>query len=365
MADRLPPHDIEAEECVLGSCLIDGEAITKVTLSPAEFYSMRNKYIYEAIVAVHNKGIPVNQITVADKLVAMDRLEAAGGAAMLSHVIGVTPTSLDVEAYAAVVSQKYFFRQAIAASDQSSTLAYLANLDPAVAMDRIDRLWEAQRRLLSLTPRRLEVTRPRLIKTDPPGYIWNVNGTDINLTSDAITVPGKFKAFITTKLNFVPIMPKDWDEFVNTMLTTSVLIDAPKDASDEYQLKVLVQKWIGTRQETNVVEDLSNGYHLMRELNGISYVCFRSTPLLDFLKRQMNKVFKSGNLWSSHVSKWGGIQHQWRCKTASGGNTVASGLWCLPIDFINQIEDTKQSKPTSLPPSTQPPDNKPIDLDGF
>ncbi|MFA6358775.1 MAG: DnaB-like helicase N-terminal domain-containing protein, partial [Candidatus Omnitrophota bacterium] len=86
------PHDTDAEECVLGSILIDSEAIDKINLSPADFYSSRNTSIYSSMLILKKQGIGLNQITVAQHLASDNKLEVVGGSAYLAHCIIATPT---------------------------------------------------------------------------------------------------------------------------------------------------------------------------------------------------------------------------------------------------------------------------------
>jgi replicative DNA helicase len=87
MADRLPPHDIDAEEATLGSLLIDGASIikTETIIQPFDFYSERNRWIYEACLALYRRNEAINQITVAQELARQDKLENCGGAAFLDR----------------------------------------------------------------------------------------------------------------------------------------------------------------------------------------------------------------------------------------------------------------------------------------
>ena len=92
MVDKLPPHDIDAEEAALGSLLIDGSAINQDRsrlFSRHDFYSERNRWIYEACLGLYQRSEAMNQITVAQELARQDKLENCGGAAFLSHLISV------------------------------------------------------------------------------------------------------------------------------------------------------------------------------------------------------------------------------------------------------------------------------------
>ena len=104
--EKLPPHDIDAEEAVIGSLLIDGTAIYKIiTLlqGPDYFYHERNQWLYGACLALYQRDEAINQITVAQELDRQGKLETCGGAAYLSHLISIVPTSLDIEHYAQIV----------------------------------------------------------------------------------------------------------------------------------------------------------------------------------------------------------------------------------------------------------------------
>jgi len=76
--DRLPPHDLDAEEAIIGSLLIDGTAIYKIAtlLSKSDFHHERNQWLYEACLGLYERNEAINQITVAQELSRRDRLEA-------------------------------------------------------------------------------------------------------------------------------------------------------------------------------------------------------------------------------------------------------------------------------------------------
>lgn len=135
-SEKLPPHDIDAEEAVAGSLLIDGTAIYKVTtlLQPPDFYSERNSLVYEACLSLFQRSEAINQITVAQELAQREKLETCGGAAYLSHLIANCLTSLDIEAYAQIVYRLSVMRHLINASNQIAAIGYKAdpNLDSSL-----------------------------------------------------------------------------------------------------------------------------------------------------------------------------------------------------------------------------------------
>ena len=125
-AERLLPHNIEAEEAVIGSILIDGECITKLVpvLNGSDFYRERNQVCYDAAVALAARDTAVDQTTLAGELARTERLDMVGGMAYLSHLVSVTPTSLHAEDYAEVVSRTATMRKLIQAASRISELGY-------------------------------------------------------------------------------------------------------------------------------------------------------------------------------------------------------------------------------------------------
>ena len=129
--EKLPPHDIDAEEAVNGSLLIDGAAIYKIAtfLNQPDFYSEQNQLVYGACLSLYQRNEAINQITVAQELDRRGKLETCGGAAYLSHLISIVPTSLDIENYAQIVYRLSLMRHLINAAGQIATIGYAAAPD--------------------------------------------------------------------------------------------------------------------------------------------------------------------------------------------------------------------------------------------
>ena len=123
--EKLPPHDIDAEEAVIGSLLIDGAAIYKIAtfLQKEDFYHEQSQWVYGACLSLYQHDEAINQITVAQELSRQNRLEACGGAAQLSYLISICPTSLDIEHYARIVYRLSVMRQMISAGDRIAALS--------------------------------------------------------------------------------------------------------------------------------------------------------------------------------------------------------------------------------------------------
>ncbi|MCL0053018.1 replicative DNA helicase [Dehalococcoidales bacterium] len=138
--EKLPPHDIDAEEAVIGSLLIDGAAIYKIAtfLHQLDFYSERNQWLYEACLSLHQRDEAINQITVAQELDRKGRLEACGGAAYLSHLVSIVPTSLHIEHYAQIVYRLSVMRRLITAASQIAEIGYQADPDVDASLSRAE-----------------------------------------------------------------------------------------------------------------------------------------------------------------------------------------------------------------------------------
>jgi len=147
-AERLPPHDIDAEEAVIGSLLIDGDAIFKVAtyLTPQDFYREKNQWLYEACFSLYErssalpegKGEVIDQLTVAHELERQQRLEAVGGPAYLSHLVSIVPTSVHIEHYAQIVHCMSVMRHLIRAGEQIKAIGYEAGPDVDAALGRAE-----------------------------------------------------------------------------------------------------------------------------------------------------------------------------------------------------------------------------------
>lgn len=125
----LPPHDIEAEQAVIASVLVDGEAWAKVCglLQPADFFRDKNGTIYAACADLVADGVGLNQVTVGHALARKEQLEEVGGIAYLSKLTTELDTPVGVEYYAQIVRRDALYRDVITRSGHLSAAAYRAN----------------------------------------------------------------------------------------------------------------------------------------------------------------------------------------------------------------------------------------------
>ncbi len=124
--EKLLPHNIEAEESVLGSLIIDPEAIALVeeVLRPADFYRDAHRALYQAMLTLCARREPGDLVTLCNELERTSTLEHVGGAAALVSLMNGVPTSANALYYARIVAQKALYRRLIAAAGRMAALAY-------------------------------------------------------------------------------------------------------------------------------------------------------------------------------------------------------------------------------------------------
>jgi len=139
--EKLPPHDIDAEEAVIGSLLIDGSSIFQITTllpEPEYFYDERNGWLYQGCLTLSQRDEAINQITLAQELDRQRKLEECGGAAYLSHLVSMVPTSLDIEYYAQIVHRLAVSRRLIEAARMIETIGFEADPDIDSSLSRAE-----------------------------------------------------------------------------------------------------------------------------------------------------------------------------------------------------------------------------------
>ena len=118
MIERLPPHSIEAEEAVLGSLLIDPDAIFEVSsfLRPDAFYRASNRLVFEAILDLSDRREPIDLITLTEELRRREQLEDAGGEGYIISLINAVPSSINARNYGKLVEAASIRRKMISAA---------------------------------------------------------------------------------------------------------------------------------------------------------------------------------------------------------------------------------------------------------
>jgi len=134
---RIMPHNVEAEQSVLGAMIIDRECIATVTeiIKSEDFYKENHKEIFEAIIDLFDQNEPVDIITVADQLKVRGTLDAVGGLEYLTDLVTQVPTTANVKYYTKIVEEKSMLRKLIKASVDIANMSYEATEEVSYIMD--------------------------------------------------------------------------------------------------------------------------------------------------------------------------------------------------------------------------------------
>ncbi|HEY5583544.1 MAG TPA: replicative DNA helicase [Ruminiclostridium sp.] len=137
---RIPPQSIEAEQSVLGSMLVDKEAISIVMeiLKPEDFYRPDHREIYEVVIELFDRSQPIDLITVSERLKLHGKLELIGGLEYLSNIATAVPTTANVRNYSKIVEEKSLLRKLIRASSDIVDLGFDASEEVSYIIDRAE-----------------------------------------------------------------------------------------------------------------------------------------------------------------------------------------------------------------------------------
>jgi len=138
---KIPPHDIEAEQAVIGAMLIDKESVTAALekLRDEDFYREDNRLIFEAITNLYQKNEPVDIITVKAELTESGTFERVGGLEYISSLPEKVPTTANVDRYINIVSEKSLLRKLITSGNELVKLGYDESEDVDNILDMAER----------------------------------------------------------------------------------------------------------------------------------------------------------------------------------------------------------------------------------
>lgn len=138
---RIPPHNIEAEQSVLGSMLLDKEAVAVAVdgLKPEDFYLDAHKEIFEAMVDIFDRGEPVDLVTVVEELRQRTTLDAVGGVSYITDLSMTVPSTANIKYYVAIVEEKSILRRLISACNEIIKESYEAKEDIDIIVDHAEK----------------------------------------------------------------------------------------------------------------------------------------------------------------------------------------------------------------------------------
>ncbi len=139
--ERIPPHNDDAEKSVLGSVLLDKDALYEVLeiLKPEDFYSEMHKEIYTAVIELYRKSQPVDILTVSEELKKRKSLEMVGGRAYIALLSTVVPSTSNAGEYAKIIGEKAILRRLIGTASDIIEKGYLEKMESSEVLDFAER----------------------------------------------------------------------------------------------------------------------------------------------------------------------------------------------------------------------------------
>jgi replicative DNA helicase len=149
--ERTPPHDIAAEQCVLGGMMLSKDAISDVleVIKPNDHYRPAHQIVHETILDLYGKGEPADAVTVAAELTKRGEIGRVGGAPYLHTLIASVPTAANAGYYARIVRERAILRRLVEVGTRIVQLGYAGDADADELVDR------AQAEVYSVTERRV------------------------------------------------------------------------------------------------------------------------------------------------------------------------------------------------------------------
>jgi replicative DNA helicase len=137
---RVPPQNIEAEMSVLGSLMLDKNAIIKIAdlVHPDDFYKDANCLVYETMLELYEQREPIDVLSLSNKLDEKKQLDKIGGASYLTEIVNAVPTASNVVHYAKVVQKKALLRRLITAASDIVELGYEEAEDVEKVLDEAE-----------------------------------------------------------------------------------------------------------------------------------------------------------------------------------------------------------------------------------
>jgi replicative DNA helicase len=156
---RVPPHDLQAEESLLGAMMLEAEAIATAAdvLRADDFYKPAHSHIFDAIHALYASGQPVDPVTVADELRRNGLLETVGGHQVLVDIMASTPATTNSSGYARIVEEHALLRRLIGVAGEIAEIGYGLPEDITKALDRAESMvYEVNQRRVTDSTSRIE-----------------------------------------------------------------------------------------------------------------------------------------------------------------------------------------------------------------
>ena len=307
--EKLTPQSLEAEQSTLGAMLMERDAVARAVeiLTVDDFYRELHKKIFKSVLKLFDKGEPIDIVTIAEDLRRNGMLEEVGGSEYLSALIEACPSSVNVEAYAKVVSEKSVLRQLLRAADQISGMVYADG-------DEVDGLVDQSEKLI------FDINRQKL-KTGFT-HIKPLLMTAYDQIEKQFQHRGEATGIST---GFV-----DLDDITSGLQPTDLVILAARPSMGKCH-----------KFDTEIV-DINTG-----ELISIEEIVLQK-------RKQVLNLSRKGAIQTAQISDWidSGVKPVWRVTTRLGRRVEVTGHHpFLAVQGWTPLHDLKVGEKIALPRS--------------
>lgn len=225
---KTPPHSLEAERTVLGGILVNNENLNTVLsiVSPEDFYRESHRKILERIIALVDKGLPVDLLSLSEELQRAGLLEEVGGAAYVSSLMDGVPRSLNVEYYSQIIKEKALLRRLIISSAKIISSSYEQKEDADVLLD------EAQAAIVEVAEQRVK-----------PGFVSV--GKLMGPTLDMIADLSRRREAVTG----VPTGFRDLDNLTSGLHKSEFIVVAARPSMGKTALCLNISQYVGLKTD--------------------------------------------------------------------------------------------------------------------
>jgi replicative DNA helicase len=228
---KTPPHSPEAEKTVLGGILVNDRNLNVVLsiISPQDFYKEINQKILEKIIALVDKGVPVDLLSLSEELQRAGTLEEVGGAAYLSSLMDGVPKSLNIEYHAQIIKEKSLLRRLILSSAKIISSSYEQKEDADQLLD------EAQAAIIEVAEQRIK-----------PGFVKV--GTLTEPALEMIRALHDRKEAVTG----IPTGFRDLDSLTSGFHNSEFIVIAARPSMGKTALGLNISHYVGAKTDFSV-----------------------------------------------------------------------------------------------------------------
>lgn len=232
---RTPPHSIEAEQAIIGSILIDPEAIENVIsiVRSEDFYDTKHVEIFKAIEELYDENIPIDVISICDRLKTKGKLEMVGGELYVAQLADGVPTSAHAETYAQIVRDKSILRSLISAASRV--------VEEAMSDNNVDEILDNAERVI------FEIAESKTSKTyQPMNTILHEVFENLELLRD------KMKKGTTSLITGIPTGYRLLDELTSGFHKSDLIILAARPSVGKTALALNIARNMAIKADVPV-----------------------------------------------------------------------------------------------------------------